>query len=68
MLFAVKPLSAFSGCKCPLAGASSTNKMEGEITMKTIKELRQAIENEPARSAWSRGVKEYAQELIAKRA
>ena len=32
--------------------------------MKTIKELRQAIENEPARSAWSRGVKEYALELI----
>ena len=32
--------------------------------MKTIKELRQAIENESARSAWSQGVKEYALELI----
>lgn len=32
--------------------------------MKTIKELRIAIENEPARSAWKRGVKEYALELI----
>jgi hypothetical protein len=32
--------------------------------MKTIKELRIAIENEPARSAWSKGVKEYALELI----
>ena len=32
--------------------------------MKTIKELRQAIENEPARSAWSRGVKVYAAELL----
>ena len=32
--------------------------------MKTIQELRQAIENEPARSAWDRGRKEYALELI----
>lgn len=32
--------------------------------MKTIKELRIAIENEPARSAWSKGVKEYALELL----
>ena len=32
--------------------------------MKTIKELRQAIESKPARSAWGRGVKEYALELI----
>lgn len=32
--------------------------------MKTIKELRQAIETEPARSAWSKGVKQYALDLI----
>ena len=32
--------------------------------MKLIKELRKAIENEPARSAWARGVKEYALELL----
>lgn len=32
--------------------------------MKTVKELREAIEKEPARSAWRRGVKEYALELI----
>lgn len=32
--------------------------------MKTIKELRQAIENEPARSAWDRGRKLYALELL----
>ena len=32
--------------------------------MKTIKEIRQAIQSEPTRSAWSRGVKEYALELI----
>lgn len=32
--------------------------------MKTIKELREAIENEKARSAWERGKKEYALELI----
>lgn len=32
--------------------------------MKTIRDLRTAIENEPARSAWKRGVKEYALELI----
>lgn len=32
--------------------------------MKTIKELRQAIENEPARSAWDKGKKLYALELI----
>lgn len=32
--------------------------------MKTIEELRAAIEAEPARSAWRRGVKEYALELI----
>ena len=32
--------------------------------MKTIKELRQAIESEPARSAWGRGVKDYAIELL----
>ena len=32
--------------------------------MKTIKELRQAIENEPARSAWDRGRKVYALELL----
>ncbi len=32
--------------------------------MKTIKELRQAIEAEPARSAWRKGVKVYAVELI----
>ena len=30
----------------------------------TINELRQGIENEPARSAWSKGVKAYALELI----
>ena len=32
--------------------------------MKTIQQLREAIKNSPARSAWSRGVKEYALELI----
>ena len=32
--------------------------------MKTINQLREAIKNSPARSAWSRGVKEYALELI----
>ena len=32
--------------------------------MKTIQQLREAIENEPARSAWSKGVKLYAAELI----
>ena len=32
--------------------------------MKTIIELRKAIEAHPARSAWSKGVKEYALELI----
>ena len=32
--------------------------------MKTIKQLREAIKNSPARSAWRRGVKEYALELI----
>ncbi len=32
--------------------------------MKTIKELRQAIENEKARSAWGKAVKVYALELI----
>ena len=33
--------------------------------MKTIKNLRIAIENEKARSAWSKGVKMYALELLA---
>ena len=32
--------------------------------MKTISQLREAIKNSPARSAWSRGVKEYALELL----
>lgn len=32
--------------------------------MKTIKELRKTIEAEPARSAWKRGVKRYALELV----
>lgn len=32
--------------------------------MKTIKEIRAAIESKPARSAWARGVKVYALELI----
>jgi hypothetical protein len=32
--------------------------------MKTILQLREAIENEPARSAWSKGVKLYALDLI----
>ena len=32
--------------------------------MKTVKELRAAIESEKARSAWERGKKEYALELI----
>jgi hypothetical protein len=32
--------------------------------MKTISQLREAIENEPARSAWSKGVKLYALDLI----
>lgn len=33
-------------------------------SMKLIKDLRMAIENEPARSAWSKGVKGYALELL----
>lgn len=32
--------------------------------MKTINQLREAIEKAPARSAWSKGVKLYALELI----
>ena len=32
--------------------------------MKTIKQLREAIEATPARSAWDKGVKLYAAELI----
>ena len=32
--------------------------------MKTINQLREAIKNSPARSAWSKGVKLYALELI----
>jgi hypothetical protein len=36
------------------------------FAMKTIKELRAAIEAEPARSAWDKGKKEYALELIEK--
>lgn len=32
--------------------------------MKSIIELRAAIDREPARSAWTRGVKEYTQELL----
>lgn len=32
--------------------------------MKTVKELREAIENEKVRSAWSKAVKAYALELI----
>lgn len=32
--------------------------------MKTIQQLREAIENEPAHSAWNKGVKLYALELI----
>ena len=32
--------------------------------MKTIKEIREAIKNEKANSAWNRAVKEYALELI----
>ncbi len=32
--------------------------------MKTISQLREAIKESPARSAWSKGVKEYALELI----
>ena len=32
--------------------------------MKTIEQLRKAIEAEPARSAWSRGIKLYALDLI----
>jgi hypothetical protein len=35
-----------------------------EIQMKTINELRAAIENEKARSAWDKAVKAYALELI----
>lgn len=34
--------------------------------MKTIEELRKAIENEKTRSAWERGKKEYALELLEK--
>jgi hypothetical protein len=41
------------------------NKILKEIKkMKTIKELRIAIENEKGTSAWTRAVKEYALELI----
>jgi hypothetical protein len=32
--------------------------------MKTVKGLREAIEAEPARSAWDKGVKVYAAELV----
>ena len=32
--------------------------------MKTIQQLREAIENEPAHSAWDKGVKLYALDLI----
>lgn len=32
--------------------------------MKTLQHLREAVVNEPARSAWSKGVKVYALELI----
>lgn len=32
--------------------------------MKTVNEIREAIEAKSARSAWSRGVKEYAMELL----
>lgn len=32
--------------------------------MKTIKQLREAIKNSPARSAWDKGIKLYALELI----
>ena len=32
--------------------------------MKTIEQLREAIKNSPARSAWSKGIKLYALELI----
>lgn len=32
--------------------------------MKTLKEIRNAIENENMKSAWSKGVKEYALEII----
>ena len=32
--------------------------------MKTISQLREAIKNSPARSAWDKGVKLYAAELI----
>lgn len=32
--------------------------------MKTIEQLREAIKNSPARSAWDRGVKLYALDLI----
>ena len=34
------------------------------LQMKTISEIRTAIENEKTRSAWSKGVKEYALELL----
>jgi len=37
---------------------------KGARKMKTIKELRQSIEAEPARSAWDKGRKVYALELI----
>jgi hypothetical protein len=42
----------------------SIAKTKEERKMKTIKELRQAIENEKAGSAWRRGIKAYALELI----
>jgi hypothetical protein len=38
--------------------------MEDKNTMKTIAEIRQEIENKKTRSAWDRGVKEYALELL----
>jgi hypothetical protein len=39
---------------------------KGGYTMKTIKEIKQAIEQKKTRSAWDNGVKEYALELLEK--
>jgi hypothetical protein len=41
-----------------------TPKIKEEFFMKTVNEIREAIEAKNTRSAWSRGVKEYAMELL----
>jgi len=38
--------------------------MKGAKTMKTVFEIRAAIDREPGRSAWNRGVKDYAHGML----